>query len=115
DDGTFGFEDQHWSAGERERAWVPAGRYSVPRTESAEGALREAMERVCWLAKERTASDEYRLDALDVSAAPKWISGLPVVCFSVLDKRHRPTGKTKHHAAGETLYLPAALAICQES
>lgn len=114
-DGTFGFEAQHWSNDEKEQCWLPAGKYSAARTESAESALREALQRVDWLSRQRTASDLHRLDSTNSRSAPKQIGGFSVVSFTLLDERHRPSGSTRHCVAGDAMSTPAALAICRES
>ena len=114
-DGTFGFEAQHWSDDEREQCWLPEGKYSATRTESAESALREALHRVYWLSQERTAYDHYRLAPTDKESAPKEISGLKVVSFTLLDERHQPSGNTSHFLGNKATSIPASLAICRES
>ena len=50
EDGSFGFEEQRFSAEALERAWIPFGRYSLSRCDTAESALAEAHGRVAWLA-----------------------------------------------------------------
>lgn len=114
-DGTFGFEDQKYSTEPNERCWIPFGRYSESRTISAEDALREATGRIAWLAEERTGGSKYRLHEHKTGPAPLEISGLSVVCFSLIDARHHPTGATVHHVGGKELSTPAGVAICQET
>jgi hypothetical protein len=50
DDGSFGFEEERFSDEPLESAWIPFGRYSVCRCDTAERALVEARSRVPWLA-----------------------------------------------------------------
>jgi hypothetical protein len=51
DDGSFGFEEERFSDEPLEMAWIPFGRYSNCRCDTAEHALREARSRVAWLAQ----------------------------------------------------------------
>ena len=49
EDGSFGFEEEHFSAEPLERAWIPFGRYSISYCDTAERAIAEACGRVAWL------------------------------------------------------------------
>src|SRR4051794_17930819 len=44
--------------------------------------------------------------------APSEIAGLPVVCSSPLDGRHRPTGHCRHVGLGGEIGPAAGLALC---
>ena len=44
---------------------------------------------------------------------PATIDGARVVCFTVIDGRHRPTGSTRHFVRGELQGPAVGLAICQ--
>jgi hypothetical protein len=48
-----------------------------------------------------------------MSLPPKTIGGDPVVAWTTVDARHRPTGSCHHLVAGELVGAAAALAICQ--
>jgi hypothetical protein len=50
DDGSFGFEEERIPDKPLETAWIPFGRYSGCRCDTAERALVEARRRVAWLA-----------------------------------------------------------------
>ena len=43
---------------------------------------------------------------------PPTISRLPVVCFTPIDARHRPTGATKHWVGRQLLGGASGLAVC---
>lgn len=45
--------------------------------------------------------------------APSHIGGMPVMLWSAIDYRHRPTGKTRHAVAGREIRDPEGLAVCQ--
>ena len=47
-DGTFGFEEL--KLGQGEGAWFPVGKYSIAIIDSLDTAVKEAKERVSWLA-----------------------------------------------------------------
>lgn len=47
--------------------------------------------------------------------APGHIGGMQVVLWSVVDDRHRSTGKTRHLVATGSLPAPSGLAICRET
>jgi hypothetical protein len=47
-----------------------------------------------------------------VGPAPPKISGLPVICFTLIDERHRPTGKSPHVSPCGLLGPARELAIC---
>ncbi len=52
EDGSFGFEDQHFSDYPREHCWIPHGLYSTSFCDTAEKAESEARGRVKWLSAE---------------------------------------------------------------
>jgi hypothetical protein len=45
--------------------------------------------------------------------APQTVGGFPVVCYSLIDERHRFTGQTKQVVRGVLMGAMAGLAICQ--
>jgi hypothetical protein len=51
DDGTFGFDEEHFSDDSWEQCWVPSGLHSECRCDSLEIAIREMTDRVDWLRK----------------------------------------------------------------
>jgi hypothetical protein len=51
EDGSFGFEEERFSDEPMEMRWIPFGRYSICRCDTADRALAEAQNRVEWLAK----------------------------------------------------------------
>ncbi len=44
--------------------------------------------------------------------APLQIGGLPVVCCSAIDGRHRPTGRCRHAGPEGEIGSAAGLAVC---
>lgn len=44
--------------------------------------------------------------------APEDIGGYEVVCYTLLDERHEPTGRAAHSVGGADSDAPAGLAIC---
>ena len=46
---------------------------------------------------------------------PPLIAGLPVVCYTAIDGRHRATGATRHVVGGVLRGPAAALAVCRDS
>lgn len=44
---------------------------------------------------------------------PDQIEGAQLICFTVLDERHVPTGETRHSVDGELIANFSRLAICQ--
>jgi hypothetical protein len=44
--------------------------------------------------------------------APREIGGLPVICFTPIDRQHRPTGKCRHISPQGLLGPARGLAIC---
>ena len=49
EDGTYGFEEWHFSEHETERCWIPTGRRFVTIAETLEIAENEARARIDWL------------------------------------------------------------------
>ncbi len=49
-----------------------------------------------------------------MKAPPTSIGPLPVVCYTAIDGRHRPTGATRHTVGGVDQGPAPALAICQD-
>jgi len=49
DDGSFGFQEERFSDDPMENAWLPFGRYSITRCDTAARALAEARARISWL------------------------------------------------------------------
>ena len=46
-------------------------------------------------------------------AVPDQLDGAQLICFTVLDDRHIPTGGTRHSVDGEPIAGFAGLAICE--
>jgi hypothetical protein len=45
---------------------------------------------------------------------PASIGDLPAVCYTLLDARHRTTGRTRHPVGGVEAERPAGLAVCRD-
>lgn len=50
--------------------------------------------------------------AFAMKPPPASIGDLPVVCYTLLDARHRTTGRTRHLVGGVEAQRPAGLAVC---
>jgi hypothetical protein len=53
DDGSFGFDEQHYAEDPLESPWLPTGDFAAARFDSAARALIEARKHVPWLAEAR--------------------------------------------------------------
>ncbi|HEX6372166.1 MAG TPA: hypothetical protein VF006_24830 [Longimicrobium sp.] len=50
-----------------------------------------------------------------MSTVPLFLGGVPVVAYTRIDERHRPTGSCRHFAHGALAGPAAGLAICRDS
>jgi hypothetical protein len=113
-DGTYGFEEQV-SDGPQEAAWRRSGHDSASRFESEGLATYECLSRVGWLAELLAAGGVPEGAAWRKASGPppKTIGRLPVVCFSLIDERHRCADRPFVYAGGR-LGIIAGLAVCGE-
>lgn len=49
------------------------------------------------------------------TAVPLFLEGMPVVAYTRIDERHRPTGNCRHLANGNLVGAATGLAICRDA
>jgi hypothetical protein len=115
-DGTYGFEHEHYSSEPREQCWIYGLKQSETRCPTEQIALRECISRVDWLAEcIATGVESDGLPRAQVTGPPPAeISGMRVVCFTPIDRRHRHTGACRQIVAGEVQGPAEGLIICRD-
>lgn len=114
-DGSFGFEEQHYSSIPLEECWLCGPRHSECRCSTQEELLHECVSRVSWLADSIARGRD--LDGLPrprVSGPPPHtIGGMGVVCYTPIDERHFHTGNCSQIVADKLQGPAAGLLICR--